>query len=84
MRERERESEREREREREERERERERVRERERERERERRGRRRRDDTTNCIISNDRLVDCGVMEKHAAPYFMRKEAKAIKAVTKL
>ena len=40
--------------------------------------------DTTNCTSSNDRLVDCVLKwKKYVAPYFTRKEAKAIKSVTK-
>ena len=39
--------------------------------------------DSMNCISSNDRLVDCVLKcKKNIAPYFMRKDAKAIKAVT--
>ena len=39
--------------------------------------------DTTNCVSSNDRLVDSMLkLKKIIPPYFVRKEAKAIKAVT--
>ena len=35
---------------------------------------------TTNCIRSDDRLVDCVIKwKKNIAPCFMRKEAKAVK-----
>ena len=38
---------------------------------------------TTNCMSSNDCLTVCMLKWCSIAPYFMRKEAKAIKAVTK-
>ena len=39
--------------------------------------------DTMNSISSNDRFVDCVLKwKKIIAPYVMRKDAKAIKAVT--
>ena len=39
--------------------------------------------DTTNCISSNDRPIGCVLNGKNMALYFMRKDAKAIKAVIK-
>ena len=39
--------------------------------------------DTMNCISSNDRLTDCVLKWKKYSDVFMRKEAKATKAVTK-
>ena len=36
---------------------------------------------TKNCISSNDHLADCVLKWSNMAPYFMRKETKAVKAV---
>ena len=39
--------------------------------------------DTRNCISSNGCVANCVLKWNKIAPYFMRKEAKATKAITK-